>query len=113
MMPARLPRLTEPQLAALAKVACGSEAGGGISLLVGPAGVGKSTVIDALIEDRPAIFLPVGKGLVAASEAEADLNPRARSAKLRAGIRTEAAAGKDDLSIFDLPSLTSLEKLGG
>lgn len=66
-----------------------------------------------MIEDRPPIFTPVGKGLVSASEDEADRNPRARSAKLRAGIRTEATAGKDDLSIFDLPSLTSLEKLGG
>lgn len=55
MILARLPTLTEPQLAALAKVACGSEAGGGLTLLVGPAGVGKSTVIEALIEDRPAM----------------------------------------------------------
>ncbi|MFM1904421.1 MAG: hypothetical protein RLZZ440_2321 [Planctomycetota bacterium] len=55
MMPANQPALTEPQLAALAKVACGSEVGGGLTLLVGPAGVGKSTVIEALIEDRPAM----------------------------------------------------------
>lgn len=66
-----------------------------------------------MVEDRPAIFTPVGKGLVVASEAEADLNPRARSAKLRAGTRTEAPAGKADLSLFDLPSLATLEKLGG
>lgn len=66
-----------------------------------------------MIEDRPAIFTPVGKGLVIASEAEADINPRARSAKLRAGIRSDVPAGKADLSIFELPSLTSLEKLGG
>lgn len=66
-----------------------------------------------MVEDRPAIFTPVGKGLVVASEAEAEINPRARSAKLRAGIRSDAAAGKADLSIFDLPSLAALEKLGG
>ncbi|MBB4063540.1 16S rRNA (cytosine(1402)-N(4))-methyltransferase RsmH [Gellertiella hungarica] len=66
-----------------------------------------------MIEDRPPVFTPVGKGLVIASEDEAERNPRARSAKLRAGIRTEVAAGKADLSIFDLPSLTALEKLGG
>lgn len=66
-----------------------------------------------MIEDRPAIFTAIGKGLVGASDAESDVNPRARSAKLRAGIRTEASAGRDDLSIFDLPSLTSLDKLGG
>ncbi len=66
-----------------------------------------------VVEDRPARFTPVGKGLVVASEEESEINPRARSAKLRAGIRTEAPAGKADLSIFDLPSLTAIEKLGG
>lgn len=66
-----------------------------------------------MVEDRPAIFTPVGKGLVVASEAESEINPRARSAKLRAGIRSDALAGKADLSIFDLPSLAALEKLGG
>jgi 16S rRNA (cytosine1402-N4)-methyltransferase len=35
-------------------------------------------------------FTLIGKGLVEASEAEARENPRARSAKLRAAIRTEA-----------------------
>ncbi len=65
------------------------------------------------VEDRPALFEPVGKGMVAAGEEEAERNPRARSAKLRAGIRTAAPAGKADLSLFDLPSLGSLEKLGG
>lgn len=42
------PTLTEPQLAALAKIACGCETGGGIAVLVGPAGVGISTVLQAL-----------------------------------------------------------------
>jgi energy-coupling factor transporter ATP-binding protein EcfA2 len=41
----RLPQLTEPQQAALAKVGCGIEAGAGVALLCGPAGVGKSTVL--------------------------------------------------------------------
>lgn len=66
-----------------------------------------------MVEDRPALFDPVGKGLVMASEDEASVNPRARSAKLRVGTRTSAPAGKSDLSIFDLPSLAALEKLGG
>nr|WP_316655008.1 16S rRNA (cytosine(1402)-N(4))-methyltransferase RsmH [uncultured Gellertiella sp.] len=66
-----------------------------------------------MIEDRPPLFEPVGKGMVVAGEAEADINPRARSAKLRAATRTAVAAGKPDLSIFDLPSLAVLEKLGG
>lgn len=66
-----------------------------------------------MIQARPATFDPVGKGMVAASEAEADVNPRARSAKLRAAIRTEAPAEIADMGIFDLPDLAALEKLGG
>ena len=56
---------------------------------------------------------PIGKPMVGASEEEAARNPRARSAKLRAGLRTHTAAEKADLSIFDLPDLASLEKFGG
>jgi 16S rRNA (cytosine1402-N4)-methyltransferase len=51
--------------------------------------------------------------MIAASEEEAELNPRARSAKLRAGIRTTAPARPADISIFELPDLASLEKMGG
>ncbi len=35
-------------------------------------------------------FLPIGKGIVPPSEAEIAINPRSRSAKLRAAIRTHA-----------------------
>ena len=42
--------LTGPQLAALAKVACGVESGG-VALLCGPAGVGKTTVLEQLAAD--------------------------------------------------------------
>lgn len=66
-----------------------------------------------MVQARPATFEPVGKGMVAASEAEAEVNPRARSAKLRAGVRTEAPAEVADMAIFDLPDLAALEKLGG
>lgn len=59
------------------------------------------------------MFEPVGKGMLIATEAEAELNPRARSAKLRAGIRSAVPAGKADLTIFGLPSLAAIEKLGG
>ncbi|MDR6756646.1 16S rRNA (cytosine1402-N4)-methyltransferase [Mycoplana sp. BE70] len=62
---------------------------------------------------KDVIFAPVGKSMIAASEEEAAANPRARSAKLRAGERTVAPAGADDLSIFELPELASLEKIGG
>ncbi|MET3855267.1 16S rRNA (cytosine(1402)-N(4))-methyltransferase RsmH [Rhizobium sp. OAE497] len=63
--------------------------------------------------ERAATFNAVGKSMVAASKAEAEANPRARSAKLRAGERTSAQAEAADMSIFGLPSLASLGKLGG
>jgi type II secretory pathway predicted ATPase ExeA len=44
-------RLTELQGAALAKVACGIEAGAGVAVLCGPAGVGKTTVLEHLASD--------------------------------------------------------------
>ena len=50
-------------------------------------------------------------GVVAASQAEADANPRARSAKLRAGTRTAAPAHATDLSLFGLPKLPALPAL--
>lgn len=42
--------LIGPQLAALAKIACGVEAGG-VALLCGPAGVGKTTALERLAAD--------------------------------------------------------------
>lgn len=49
-------------------------------------------------------FVKLG-GVVACSEAEAEINPRARSAKLRAAERTAAPARDTDMSIFGLPEL--------
>ncbi|MDK4731209.1 16S rRNA (cytosine(1402)-N(4))-methyltransferase RsmH [Rhizobium sp. CNPSo 3490] len=63
--------------------------------------------------ERAATFTAIGKPMVSASEAEAEANPRARSAKLRAGLRTEAAAEAADMSLFGFPNLASLGKLGG
>lgn len=65
-----------------------------------------------MVEAKPATFEPLGKPVVHASEAEAEINPRARSAKLRAGLRTQSAARAADMSIFDLPDLASLAKMG-
>ncbi len=64
------------------------------------------------VEVRSAVFEFPGKQMIAASEAEAEINPRARSAKLRMGVRTEAKPGADDLSIFALPDLASLATMG-
>jgi 16S rRNA (cytosine1402-N4)-methyltransferase len=47
-------------------------------------------------------------GAVSATDAETDANPRARSAKLRAAIRTDAPARAADLSIFGLPRLPEI-----
>jgi 16S rRNA (cytosine1402-N4)-methyltransferase len=66
-----------------------------------------------IAHERAATFTPVGKSMVAASEEEASRNPRARSAKMRVGARTDAPHEADDLSIFDLPNLASLGKMGG
>ncbi|MFB9951780.1 16S rRNA (cytosine(1402)-N(4))-methyltransferase RsmH [Rhizobium puerariae] len=65
-----------------------------------------------MVEAKPAIFEALGKSVVIADDEEAETNPRVRSAKLRAGIRTDAAAQPADLSIFDLPDLASLAKMG-
>ncbi len=51
---------------------------------------------EATTAPRAASFTAIHKGALAASEAEAAQNPRARSAKLRAARRTEAAAWPDD-----------------
>lgn len=40
--------LTDPQVAAVAKLACGGGQPGGLALLCGPSGVGKTTVLEAL-----------------------------------------------------------------
>lgn len=65
------------------------------------------------VAQAPTIFEPLTRQAVSASKAEAEINPRARSAKLRAGVRTSARSGKADLTIFDLPQLASIERMGG
>jgi 16S rRNA (cytosine1402-N4)-methyltransferase len=57
--------------------------------------------------EREATFDKPGKA-IAASEREAEENPRARSAKLRAAVRTAAPARGEDASIFGLPSLPDI-----
>ncbi|MEO4000155.1 16S rRNA (cytosine(1402)-N(4))-methyltransferase RsmH [Mesorhizobium sp. CAU 1732] len=63
------------------------------------------------LEERVATFTKAG-GIVAASDAEAERNPRARSAKLRAAIRTDAPARAENPSLFGLPSLPLVASAG-
>ena len=57
------------------------------------------------VAEKPATFRIEGKAMIKASEAEAERNPRARSAKLRAGIRTDAPVRAGDMGLFGLPDL--------
>jgi 16S rRNA (cytosine1402-N4)-methyltransferase len=58
--------------------------------------------------ERKATFTPIGKQPVTAGEAECEINPRARSAKLRAGLRTDAPAGPAGSDILPVPNLVAL-----
>lgn len=53
-------------------------------------------------------FKLVGKGIVTPDETEQSANPRARSAKLRAAVRTAAPARPVDASTIGVPSLRAI-----
>lgn len=65
-----------------------------------------------VVESFPLTFSVPCKGVVRPDAHEVSINPRSRSAKLRYAIRTDAPASCEDLSIFGLPSLASLDSVG-
>lgn len=56
----------------------------------------------------PATF-PINRGPILASAEEANVNPRARSAKLRTAVRSDLSPSTPDASIFRLPDLPRLQ----
>ncbi|TKT80156.1 16S rRNA (cytosine(1402)-N(4))-methyltransferase RsmH [Aquamicrobium sp. LC103] len=63
------------------------------------------------VEAKAATFEKLG-GVVGPSAEEERENPRARSAKLRAALRTDAAPRAEDVSIFGLPALPEIRAAG-
>lgn len=56
--------------------------------------------------DRPSAFTQDKRGALQARDEECVSNPRARSAKLRSGTRTDSPALKADMGLFGLPDLS-------
>ncbi|MEF2074213.1 16S rRNA (cytosine(1402)-N(4))-methyltransferase RsmH [Consotaella aegiceratis] len=63
------------------------------------------------VSPHPATFEASHKAFSASTE-ESEVNPRARSAKLRWGTRSQAPARADALSFIDLPALAALPHSG-
>lgn len=63
------------------------------------------------VTQKTATFDLEKRNASSASSKEADVNPRARSAKLRYAIRTDAPPRSNDASVFGLPNLASLSSV--
>ncbi|MEO0498482.1 MAG: 16S rRNA (cytosine(1402)-N(4))-methyltransferase RsmH [Pseudomonadota bacterium] len=61
-------------------------------------------------QDAPAIFSVATRRPITAGDAELDHNPRSRSAKLRAGVRTAASVPAQSMELFGLPNLPRLDR---
>ncbi len=63
------------------------------------------------MQSQPLTFELIKKGTVKASPEECEINPRARSAKLRAARRSDASPRDGDLSFLGLPNFSSIAAL--
>lgn len=63
------------------------------------------------VDAREPTFRLNKRNAISASKTEAEENPRARSAKLRAAVRTKAAARNADYAVFGLPNLPSPQEV--
>ncbi len=61
------------------------------------------------IKPSPTTFFPIFKGGITANEEEVHKNPRARSARLRVGIRTETDSLPTDMELFSLAGIVNFE----
>ncbi|OPB31313.1 16S rRNA (cytosine(1402)-N(4))-methyltransferase RsmH [Bartonella sp. AR 15-3] len=61
------------------------------------------------IKSVPATFIPLYKGVKTATQEELQKNPRARSARLRIGVRTQEAAIAADMKLFGLAEIAHFE----
>jgi len=66
-----------------------------------------------MVAEKVSTFTLIGKQPVTATEAECEINPRSRSGKLRAGLRTAAPAEKSSTDILPVPNLAALAAHGG
>ncbi len=65
------------------------------------------------VENAPSTFTLLKRGAVGPRAEEIERNPRARSAKLRAAVRTDAASGNPDLSIFKMADFSGVVEISG
>ncbi|ATO57064.1 16S rRNA (cytosine1402-N4)-methyltransferase [Bartonella sp. 1-1C] len=61
------------------------------------------------IKSAPATFIPLFKGVKTPTQEELQHNPRARSARLRMGVRTQEVAIAADMKLFGLAEIVRFE----
>lgn len=65
------------------------------------------------VKNDPSTFALLKRGAVGPRAEEVEQNPRSRSAKLRAAVRSDAAFDKPDLSIFKMADFSGVVEISG